>query len=177
MSELLFSWRGNFCYSPSAHYQVCWTFLRSSWCWAMPEKMNSLACHITNASSSLEWVTEQGYQGNWLLCMAVLHTWITNLMECVFMFSHTALPQHNSPLGVPAVWDRWRVAQISWFPKNGTTASVVNVLPAKQLPLSPVNELELPGILCSWWNWTSSACMTIFLVADCYCIWLLGFVA
>lgn len=54
---------------------------------------------------------EQGYQGNWLLCMAVLHTWATNLMECVFMFSHTALPQHNSPLGVPAIWDRWRVAQ------------------------------------------------------------------
>lgn len=65
MSELLFSWRGNFCYSPSAHYQVCWTFLRSSWCWAMPEKMNSLACHITNASSSLEWVTEQKLAVSW----------------------------------------------------------------------------------------------------------------
>lgn len=65
MSQLLFSWRGNLCCSPSAHYQVCWTFLRSSWCWAIPDKMNSLPCHITNASLGVEWVTEQELAVSW----------------------------------------------------------------------------------------------------------------
>lgn len=73
MSQLLLSWRGNFCYSPSAHYQVCWTFLRSSWCWAVPDEMSSLPCHITNASSSLERVTEQKLAVSWSRSCCISH--------------------------------------------------------------------------------------------------------
>lgn len=91
---------------------------------------------------------EPSYQGNWLHCAAALHTWVTNLMECVFVFSHTACPQNNSPVRAPATRDRWGVAQglsVSWrqgcfsAEAQAEPAPVVDLLPKKQLHLNPGN--------------------------------------
>lgn len=124
---------------------------------------------------------ELRYQGNWLPCTVVLHTWVTNLMECVFLFSHTALSQHNSPFRVPAIQDRWKVARgllVSqrWgqrlkhassrdkFPASETTASE----PSKLIWVTKNSLLLMkPDLQCLYDNYC--CCWLLLFVTAAFC--------